>query len=77
MSGKRAKAKDKTTIRATVTPEEHDAVWWFAKNKYGITIEDFVRQAVDAYLEKLTGKGLAVLAAEGKNRGKLVQEELF
>lgn len=87
MKGKKTKAEkpeeqakpkdDRTTIRAKVAPDEHDAVRWFSKHKCNTTIEDFVRQAVDAYLVKLAGKGLATLAEENRSRGKLVQEELF
>lgn len=71
------KRDDRTTLRTKVTEDEHEAVRWFAKVKCGLTIDAFVRQAVDAHLLKLAGKDLATMAAESKTRGKLVQEELF
>ena len=77
---KPAKAKpadDRTTIRAKVTPDEHEVIERFAKHRCGTTIELFVRQAVDAYLEKISQKRLATLAEENKTRGKFIQEELF
>jgi len=85
MSGKTNRKKqrstkpvdDRTTIRAKVTPDEHDVVERFAKHRCNTTIELFVRSAVDAYLEKLAKKNLATLAEENKNRGKFIQEELF
>ena len=70
-------ADDRTTIRAKVTPDEHEVVEHFAKHRCGTTIELFVRQAVDAYLEKIAKKNLATLAEENRNRGKFIQEELF
>lgn len=84
MSGKRKKdpvhegcPDTRTTIRAKVTPDEHEAVRQFAKYRCDTTIEDVVRQAVDAYIAKFTGKSLAELAEENRNRGKIVQETLF
>lgn len=67
----------RTTVRAKVTPEEHDAIHRFAKYRCSTTIEDLLRQALDAFLRSSVGKGLAELAAESRDRGKLVQGDLF
>ena len=67
----------RTTIRAKVTPGEHEAVRRVAKHVCNTTIEDFVRQAVDAYLVKACGKDLASLAEEAERRDRFVQGELF
>lgn len=74
----RAPKDDETTIRAVVTPDEHEAVRHTAKVTCGgITIDQYVRAAVDAKLKQDTGKGLAELADALKNQEKLVQGELF
>lgn len=66
-----------TTVRAKVTPDEHYAIHRFAKYRCSTTIEDLLRQALDAFLRSSGGKGLAELTAEARNRGKLVQGDLF
>lgn len=67
----------RTTVRAKVTTDEHDAIHRFAKYRCGTTIEDLLRQALDTFLRSSGGKGLAELAAEERNRGRLVQGDLF
>lgn len=67
----------KTTIRAKVTPDEHDAVQRVAKRILGITIEELVKCAVDGHLKAVTGKGLAEHAAAIAGQDKYVQGELF
>lgn len=67
-----------TTVRAKVTLEEHDAIHRFAKYRCSTTIEGLLRQALDSFLRRSSGgKGLAELAAEAMNKGKLVQGDLF
>ena len=67
----------RTTVRAKVTRGEHDAVKRTAHLKLGMTIEDFVRDAVDRRLQETTGKSLAELSEEITNKPKWVQGELF
>ena len=68
---------DRTTIRARVTPDEHEVVARFAKAKCGMTIDEFVRNAVDAQLQGIAKKSLATLAAENSKRVRFTQGELF
>ena len=67
----------KTTIRASVTVDEHEAIRRFAKTKMNMTIEEFVRLSVDEALTKYNGSTLAKMAENEHNRDKLVQMELF
>lgn len=77
MTDKQQKKQAYTTLRAKVTPEEHEAVRWVAKVRYNYTLDEFIRLAIDAYLESQTGSGLAKHAEKATTRGKIVQEELF
>lgn len=68
---------DRTTVRAKVTPDEHEVIARFAKVKCGMTIDEFVRNAVDVQLQGIAKKSLATLASENSKRAKFVQGELF
>lgn len=66
-----------TTVRAAVTRGEHAAIKHAAKMRFNMTLDEFVRTAVDGQLKASTGKSLATLAEEAAKRPKLVQMELF
>lgn len=77
MTDKQQKKQAYTTLRVKVTPEEHEAVRWVAKVQHNFTLDEFIRMAIDAYLENQTGSGLAKHAEKVTKRGKIVQGELF
>lgn len=71
-------ADDRTTLRMTCTPDEHDAVKRFVKYHCGgITLDAFVREAVENRVREVSGKPLSKMAEDVKNAGRLIQEELF
>ena len=77
-ANRKSAAPEKTTIRARVTPDEHEAIRRTAKLKLGLNIDEFVRLAVDRELIATAGKPLETLADEAAGRRtKYVQGELF
>ena len=66
-----------TTIRAAVTKAEHAVVKRVAKRTLGLNIDEFVRMAVGRELQSCTGKPWDTMSAEEKNRGRIIQGELF
>jgi hypothetical protein len=74
---KPARLRNAGTIRAKVTPEEHMALWWLAREKHGLTLDQFVRTAVCQYLERCCGTTLEKAVDDCRNKGRLVQMELF
>ena len=76
MSGPEGK-EPMTTVRASVTRSEHAAIKRAAKVRFNMTIDEFVRTAVDGQLKASTGKSLVTLAEESSKRHKLVQMELL
>ena len=71
------KQEQPTTVRASVTHDEHAAIKLVAKTRLGTTIEDLLRRAIDMYLKSTTGKDLITLAEEAANRDKYIQGDLF
>lgn len=69
--------KHTTTLRMGVTADEHRALYEYARKKLNLTVEAFLRQAVEEYLDRWEHKCIAEMAEAARNRGKIVQEELF
>ena len=79
MSKEKDELADKrtTTLRMGVTEDEHAALYEYARKRLNVTIDGFLRMAVSEYLAKYERKGIAELSAAAKNRGKVIQGELF
>lgn len=66
-----------TTLRMRVTEDEHAVLYTYARKRLSMTVDDFLRMAVGEYLAKYEHKSIAEMAAAAKNRGKIIQGELF
>lgn len=79
MSEKKDEKADKrtTTLRMGVTEDEHTALYAYARKRLNMTVEGFLRLTVGEYLAKYEHKSLEELTAAVKNRGKVIQGELF
>ncbi len=53
------------------------ALWWLAREQHGLTLDRLVRAAVCQYVERNCGTTLEKAVEDCRNRGRLVQMELF
>lgn len=79
MSEEKDETADKrtTTLRMGVTEDEHNALYEYARKRLNMTVESFLRAAVEAYVVRWEHKSIKELAEAVKNRGKIIQGELF
>ena len=78
-SGETGERSDRrtTTLRMGVTEDEHAALYEYARKRLNMTVESFLRAAVEAYVVRWEHKSIRELTEAVKSRGKVIQGELF